>query len=75
MPNNVEDATAKCPYYQSFVSRRITCERCVSRAKLILQFHSRAEAEVHKRLFCDTYDWGECGYARLISTNDGDGDR
>jgi len=65
--NLTESARAVCPYYKRIDGREIQCEGCVKRARLVFVFHSEAEAKNHKRKHCDSYSWGRCDYAQLLS--------
>jgi hypothetical protein len=66
--NDKESALALCPYYQRWDGKqRIQCESCLKRTRLIFTFRSRAEAEKHKRRYCDQYDWTMCEYARQMN--------
>ena len=71
--NQTESARAKCPYYKKIKDREIQCESCVKRARLVLVFHSQAEAVKHKRKYCDEYDWEQCEYARALNEKYGVG--
>lgn len=63
--NDNESALAKCPFYRKTGDRFLVCESCVERTRLVLSWPSRREMIDHKRVYCDTYDWEECGYAKI----------
>ena len=64
--NDNEDALAKCPFYKSFRGTDIQCESRVRRTRLLFSFGDKSVAMNHKRIFCDTYGWCNCNYARLL---------
>ena len=66
--NLTESARAKCPYYRHYAQRTIQCESCVYRTRLAFVFRNAAEAEKHKRAYCDDiYRWNNCIYAQMMT--------
>lgn len=70
--NNIENVRAICPFYMTYSKRQICCESCVNRTRLIFEFRTNAEAEKHKREYCDTYSWAKCEYAGMLNRKWGD---
>lgn len=65
--NDNENALAKCPYYVALVpDSTIRCESCAKPARLCLAFGRREDMITYKRRYCDSHDWEQCGYARLM---------
>ena len=65
--NLTESARAMCPYYVSYVKRRISCESCLCTTRLVFEFKCEKDAEFYKREYCDTHRWTLCEYAGLLN--------
>ena len=58
-----------CPYFKRFMDERraIVCEGAAIGAETAMMFRSRRDMEIYSEKVCETFRYGHCPVARMLS--------